>query len=139
MERKRPKARERERSTSRNSLSLKQTRELQSFQSQQVQETRYGGAANSNSPAVKKARTNDDIKCMTQSEPYSFVGRRVSKYFDGECFFGKITKCDDTKRPPFWHVVYDDGDEEDFSSRDLIKALEHYEKHGKDDTKHLTR
>jgi len=95
--------------------------------------------ANSNSPAVKKARTKDDIKCMTQSEPYCFVGRRVSKYFDGECFFGKITKCDDTKPPPFWHVVYDDGDEEDFSSRDLIKALEHYEKHGKDDTKHLTR
>ena len=63
----------------------------------------------------------------------SFVNKRVAKDFDGECFFGKITKYDDTEPPPFWHVVYDDGDEEDFSSRDLIKSLKHYKKHGKDD------
>eukprot|EP00985_Skeletonema_marinoi_P027651 scaffold23032_cov82-Skeletonema_marinoi.AAC.1 len=70
---------------------------------------------------------------MVQSDPNSFVNKRVAKDFDGECFFGKITKYDDTEPPPFWHVVYDDGDEEDFSSRDLIKSLKHYKKHGKDD------
>jgi len=93
-----------------------------------------GGAEDGKVPALKKARTKDDIKDMVQSsDPNSFVNKRVSKDFDGECYFGKITKYDDTEPPPFWHVVYDDGDEEDYTSRDLIKALKHYKKHGKDD------
>ncbi|KAK1746380.1 putative pantothenate kinase, type III [Skeletonema marinoi] len=91
------------------------------------------GAENDKLPTAKKPKTKDDIKDMVQSDPNSFVNKRVAKDFDGECFFGKITKYDDTEPPPFWHVVYDDGDEEDFSSRDLIKSLKHYKKHGKDD------
>jgi len=92
-----------------------------------------GDAKNGKAPAAKKAKTKDDIKDMVKSDPHSFVNKRVSKDFDGECFFGKITKYDDTEPPPFWHVVYDDGDEEDFAPRDLIKAVKHYNKHGKDD------
>mmetsp|Transcript_20795 Transcript_20795/g.30813 ORF Transcript_20795/g.30813 Transcript_20795/m.30813 type:complete len:613 (+) Transcript_20795:60-1898(+) len=96
---------------------------------------KHANAAGENDklPTAKKPKTKDDIKDMVQSDPNSFVNKRVAKDFDGECFFGKITKYDDTEPPPFWHVVYDDGDEEDFSSRDLIKSLKHYKKHGKDD------
>ena len=92
-----------------------------------------GGAENGKVPAAKKAKTKDDIKDIVQSDPNSFVNKRVSKDFDGDCFFGKITKYDDTEPPPFWHVVYDDGDEEDYSSRDLTNALKHYKQHWKDD------
>ena len=35
--------------------------------------------------------------------------------------------------PPFWHVEYDDGDQEDYAKKDLILALKHYGKHCKDD------
>lgn len=92
-----------------------------------------GDAKNDKAPAAKKAKANDDIKDLVKSDPNSFVNKRVSKDFDGECFFGKVTKYDDAEPPPFWHVVYDDGDEEDFGARDLIKAVKHYKKHGKDD------
>ena len=34
---------------------------------------------------------------------------------------------DDKENPAFWHVEYDDGDEEDYSKRDLIKSLKHYD------------
>ena len=91
-----------------------------------------GGTA----PAAKKAKKAIDIiKETVQSDPASFVNKRVAKDFDGECFFGTITLYDDKESPPFWHVVYDDGDEEDYASRDLIKALKHYKKHGNDDKK----
>lgn len=93
-----------------------------------------GDIENGKAPAAKKAKTKDDIKDLVKSDPNSFVNKRVSKDFDGECYFGKITKYDDTEPPPVWHVEYDDGDEEDFYARDLIKAVKHYEKHGKDDT-----
>ena len=93
-----------------------------------------GGTA----PAAKKAKKAIDIiKETVQSEPASFVNKRVAKDFDGECFFGTITLYDDKEAPPFWHVVYDDGDEEDYASRDLIKALKHYKKHGNDDKKKI--
>ena len=92
-----------------------------------------GDVENGKAPAAKKAKTKNDIKDMVKSDPNSFVNKRVSKDFDGECFFGKITMYDDTEPPPVWHVVYDDGDEEDFYARDLIKAVNHYKMHGKDD------
>ena len=33
---------------------------------------------------------------------------------------------DDNDHPPFWHIEYDDGDEEDYSKNDLIMGLKHY-------------
>lgn len=41
----------------------------------------------------------------------------------------------DIETPPFWHIEYDDGDEEDYTKKDLILALKHYGKHCKDDKK----
>mmetsp|Transcript_28314 Transcript_28314/g.32551 ORF Transcript_28314/g.32551 Transcript_28314/m.32551 type:complete len:322 (+) Transcript_28314:236-1201(+) len=81
---------------------------------------------------AKKAKTNDDIAEMVRSsEPRSLIQKRVGKDFDGKCYFGTVIKYDDTKQPPHWHVEYDDGDEEDYSAHDLIKALKHYKKHSK--------
>lgn len=85
-------------------------------------------------PAAKKAKTMDPIAVrVNDSKPKSFIRQRVSKDFDGETYFGTIVNYDESEPPPFWHVEYDDGDEEDFSKKDLIRALKHYQVHGDDD------
>jgi hypothetical protein len=90
-------------------------------------------------PAVKnhspRKVTGDDIAAfVSSSDPISFVRQRISKDFDGTTFFGTIMKYDDTDEPAFWHVVYDDGDDEDYNKKDLVKALRHYNINGKYDT-----
>ncbi|KAL7554737.1 hypothetical protein ACHAWF_018267 [Thalassiosira exigua] len=85
-------------------------------------------------PAAKRAKTANDITAQVNaSNPHSFVRRRVAKDFDGETYYGTIMAYDDSESPAFWHVEYEDGDEEDYSKKDLIRALKHYEKTGKKD------
>lgn len=85
-------------------------------------------------PAAKRAKTANDITAQVNaSNPHSFVRRRVAKDFDGETYYGTIMAYDDSESPAFWHIEYDDGDEEDYSKKDLIRALKHYEKTGKKD------
>ncbi|KAL3782164.1 hypothetical protein HJC23_004527 [Cyclotella cryptica] len=85
-------------------------------------------------PAVKKAKTIDPITAMiNSSEPKSFVRLRVAKDFDGVTYFGTVMEYDDSEEPAFWHIQYDDGDEEDYSKKDLIQALKLYKAVGKDD------
>lgn len=52
-----------------------------------------------------------------------YINLRVAKYFSklGEVHFGTVTSFDG-----FYHVVYDDGDEEDMDERYLQKALALY-------------
>eukprot|EP00571_Detonula_confervacea_P012643 CAMPEP_0172311816 /NCGR_PEP_ID=MMETSP1058-20130122/15787_1 /TAXON_ID=83371 /ORGANISM="Detonula confervacea, Strain CCMP 353" /LENGTH=634 /DNA_ID=CAMNT_0013025109 /DNA_START=147 /DNA_END=2051 /DNA_ORIENTATION=+ len=85
-------------------------------------------------PAAKKSKTvNDVVALVKSSDPRSFVRKRIGKDFDGDPFFGTIMEYDDTENPPLWHVEYDDGDEEDYSKKDLIKALKYYGIEGKND------
>ena len=89
-------------------------------------------------PAAKKAKASapkkDDIAALVNSsDPQSFIRKRISKDFDGETYFGTVMEYDDKENPPFWHVEYDDGDEEDYSKKDLIRALKHYAVKGKND------
>mmetsp|Transcript_26341 Transcript_26341/g.76802 ORF Transcript_26341/g.76802 Transcript_26341/m.76802 type:complete len:366 (-) Transcript_26341:256-1353(-) len=49
----------------------------------------------------------------------SLVGRTISKEFDDGMFQGTVTSF----HAPYYHVVYDDGDEEDFSEKDLRPLL----------------
>ena len=91
-------------------------------------------ASDAKAPAAKRGKVLDNITIsVNESKPDSFVHQRIAKDFDGETFFGTIVAWDDSENPPFWHVEYDDGDEEDYSKRDLIKALKHYDKHNKND------
>jgi len=84
---------------------------------------------------VKKGKTNVNsiVAAVNFSDPNSFVRRRIAKDFDGETFYGTVMEYDDSENPAYWHVEYDDGDEEDYSKKDLIKALCYYEKEGKRD------
>lgn len=89
----------------------------------------------SKKPAAKKAKTGDDVAALVHSsDPHSFVRKRVSKDFDGSTYFGTIMEYDNTENPAFWHIEYDDGDEEDYTKKDLIQALRHYAIHGKYDS-----
>jgi hypothetical protein len=91
-------------------------------------------AAGGKPPAAKKPKIVDEFTTLVNSsDPLSFVRQRISKDFDGDSFFGTILQYDNSENPAFWHVEYDDGDEEDFSKRDLMKALRHYSIHGNDD------
>jgi hypothetical protein len=63
-----------------------------------------------------------------------FLGRRVAKFFGKEIFFGTIdfiSRFD--KEKVWWHVLYDDNDQEDMDYRQLKVAILLYEQHeGKD-------
>eukprot|EP00956_Cyclotella_meneghiniana_P026276 scaffold56361_cov71-Cyclotella_meneghiniana.AAC.5 len=52
----------------------------------------------------------------------NYVGSRVAKYFKTELYFGTVSINND-----YYHVVYDDGDEEDLDEEDFHKALELYQ------------
>jgi hypothetical protein len=53
----------------------------------------------------------------------AFVGNRVGKFFNGSVLFlGTVTAFDKL----WWHVVYDDGDEEEYDWKDLKAGLEKY-------------
>jgi len=86
-------------------------------------------------PTAKRGKTtvNNILAMVNSSDPNSFVRTRIAKDFDGETFYGTIMEYDDSETPAYWHVEYDDGDEEDYSKKDLVRALKYYEKEGKHD------
>ena len=52
------------------------------------------------------------------------VGTRVCSHFDkypGQNFFGQITERFDEEN--LWHVIYDDGDEEDLANEEVLDAV----------------
>lgn len=64
-------------------------------------------------------------------KPESLVNTSVAKSFENVLYHGKITKYippedkNSNKKfsPALWHVVYDDGDEEDFDADDLAEGI----------------
>ena len=59
----------------------------------------------------------DNVKDIT-------VGTRVCSHFDkypGQNFFGQITERFDEEN--LWHVIYDDGDEEDLANEEVLDAV----------------
>jgi len=84
---------------------------------------------------TKRTKPADPLIGMVENRPTDFVQRRVAKDFDGDCFYGNLTAYDDSETPVLWHVVYDDGDEEDYTKKDLLRAVKHYEANKLDDPK----
>lgn len=62
-----------------------------------------------------------------KTEP-GMIGSRVAKELDGEVYLGTVAKHFSLKR--WWRIKYDDGDEEDLSTRDTNNALDLYGKVG---------
>jgi len=68
---------------------------------------------------------DDDDGCQ------GFKDCRVAKIFGGKIYLGTITGSDDdedNEGERLYHVVYEDGDEEDFTVSELYAAIELYEK-----------
>ncbi|KAL9178964.1 hypothetical protein ACHAXT_011937 [Thalassiosira profunda] len=59
----------------------------------------------------------------------SYVGKRVSKDFDGEVYSGTVKKY--FPRKGWWNVVYDDGDKEDMEWEDLEAAMDLFDSRNK--------
>ncbi|KAL3943411.1 MAG: hypothetical protein SGBAC_002536 [Bacillariaceae sp.] len=70
-----------------------------------------------------------------------YINKRIAKAFAGAkgesvIYFGMIDKVTQPTEPFYWHVVYDDGDEEEFDEKDILRALTLYQMHRKDDTEY---
>ena len=67
--------------------------------------------------------------------PDLLIGRQVLKKFGGKWHRGKAVSTDvdiDTNEQ-MWHVTHDDGDNEDFSAREMAGALVNPESEDEDD------
>jgi hypothetical protein len=60
----------------------------------------------------------------------SFVNRRIAKFFDDDLYYGTITSYASSPGEKFdelWHVLFDDGDEEDYEYYEVQRILGTYE------------
>ena len=85
---------------------------------------RVNDTQSSSQPSTKSPKNE-----AKKPDSKSFLMTRVAKNFDGNTYFGTIQAI----KGVYWHVVYDDGDEEDFDKKDLVAALKLYEKTKKSD------
>jgi len=86
------------------------------------------------SPASKKhsisVQSNPNKRSRNEnSNPLCHIKSRVAKDFAGSVFFGTIVSYSSG----YWRVEYDDGDEEDYDSGDIITSSKLYSKSKHDD------
>lgn len=95
------------------------------------------GAGGESPPPAKKRKTSEAAKPPPPPpvDPNSYVGKRLAKHFeidseDGGAalvpFFGVITEYVEGEK--WWHVVYDDDDNEDLFEEELLECFALYEK-----------
>ena len=71
---------------------------------------------------AKPSLTTNNRSAADLEKDRSYVGRRVSKKFDGEVYNGKVTKF--VQKHRLWGIKYDDGDAEEMDWRDVSKAMD---------------
>lgn len=72
------------------------------------------------SSEVESGQTNTGTGISSSSQPASLVGRYICKSFDESgVFVGKVESYEDS----LYHVIYDDGDSEDFAEQDSIRKF----------------
>jgi hypothetical protein len=70
---------------------------------------------------LKKQPTTKTVT-IQESNPMKCMGERVAKYFGEKVYYGTVVGYDDDAMPVYWHVMYDDDDEEDMELDELIHA-----------------
>jgi hypothetical protein len=63
------------------------------------------------------------LRSSEGSHPRWF-GKRVAKYFETRVYYGTIVEYQE----PYWRVRYDDGDEEDFTEKEIKEHAKLLEK-----------
>jgi len=70
---------------------------------------------------------NNDIKNDKNTEAAltgdALVNRRVYKDFDGKFYFGKVDRVCKIYTTYLYHVIYEDGDDEDLNEAELLAVL----------------
>ena len=76
-------------------------------------------------PGARITGTAKKVSVMWEKHPTLLIGRQVLKQFGGKWHRGKAisTDVDIDTNEQIWHVMYDDGDGEDFSAREMAGAL----------------
>jgi len=87
-------------------------------------------------PQKKKAKTDQNTDKRTM-----YINKRIAKMFDGEdgkqvVFFGTIDRITNPRDPFYWHVLYDDEDEEEFDEKDVLEGLKRYQVYRHHDTEY---
>lgn len=90
------------------------------------------------STAEKKTSFPEITENAIQKNPESYIERRVAKYFDTDLYFGTVTafkKAETSDDEDYWHITYDDGDQEDYDLTDMVAQLKEYGLHSTADTR----
>lgn len=69
-----------------------------------------------------------------KKDPRAILGKRVAKYFDRNLFFGTVKNIvddvvDEDANEVWWHILYDDDDEEDMDAQQVRTGLKLYIEH----------
>ena len=69
--------------------------------------------------------------------PSDYINKRVAKWFDDDLYFGIVESISNQGEggEVWWHILYDDDDQEDFDARQLRKGLKEYEENKSSDPK----
>jgi hypothetical protein len=88
-------------------------------------------------PTVKRGKKRNRNPKVFNGDPTEFINQRVAKWFEDELYFGTIESISNQGDgvETWWHVLYDDDDQEDFDIRQLRKALKDYEENKSSDPK----
>ena len=86
--------------------------------------------------AVRTALAPDqqNLRAHPNVNHESLVHTRIAKQFGNDIHFGTILTYFPNNDNPLWHVMYDDGDNEDLNSSELTRSTELYAKHRSNDT-----
>ena len=68
--------------------------------------------------------TDAELSCEKDGKKY--IGTRVGKLFDGAMYFGTVDNY--SVDSALWHVVYDDGDDEEYDINDLETGIAEFRK-----------
>jgi hypothetical protein len=94
------------------------------------------GTPTFSNPGKKRGRQHKSF----DGDPKIFLNKRVAKWFnDHDLYFGTIDAISrQDEKETWWHVLYDDEDQEDFDIRQVRRALQDYEKNkGEDPSLHV--
>lgn len=89
-------------------------------------------------PSVPKRGTKRSRPAKTfMGDAKTYIGKRIAKWFeDDELYFGTVDQVSrQDEKETWWHVVYDDGDQEEFDIKQLRRALADLEENKSSDPK----
>jgi hypothetical protein len=82
------------------------------------------------SPNTKRSKKAPESDEVYKKRLELYVGRRVAKYFDTDIYYGLIDEVSNCSRiAPYWHVQYDDDDQEELEEPEIKEYLKLYDDH----------